>query len=137
MVGDGVAALVRPRLCHARACPWMADAIADFSRDYGSHAADASQPFPGARAVLSECAAAGWRMAVCTNKPEAAARILLDSLGLTRFVCAVGGGDSFPVRKPDPAHLLATLEHAGGDIDRRSWLAITPTTSPRRQAGRA
>jgi phosphoglycolate phosphatase-like HAD superfamily hydrolase len=28
---------------------------------------------------------------------------------------AVGGDDSFPARKPDPAHLLATLEAAGGD----------------------
>jgi phosphoglycolate phosphatase len=28
---------------------------------------------------------------------------------------AIGGGDSFPVRKPDPAHLLATLRAAGGD----------------------
>ena len=27
----------------------------------------------------------------------------------------MGAGDSFPVRKPDPAHLLATLRAAGGD----------------------
>ena len=27
---------------------------------------------------------------------------------------AIGGGDSFPMRKPDPRHLLATLEAAGG-----------------------
>jgi phosphoglycolate phosphatase len=58
---------------------------------------------------------AGWRLAICTNKPEAAARALLESLGLMKFLCAVGGGDSFPVRKPDPAHLLATLREAGGD----------------------
>jgi len=31
---------------------------------------------------------------------------------------AVGGGDSFPVRKPDPAHLLATLAAAGADRSR-------------------
>jgi phosphoglycolate phosphatase len=35
-------------------------------------------------------------------------------LGLTPFFIAVGGGDSYPVRKPDPAHLLATLADAGG-----------------------
>jgi phosphoglycolate phosphatase len=55
---------------------------------------------------------------VCTNKPEAAARILLDAVGLGRFMAAVGGGDSFPVRKPDPAHLLATLRAAGGSRER-------------------
>ena len=31
---------------------------------------------------------------------------------------AVGGGDSFPVRKPDPAHMTATLAAAGGTADR-------------------
>jgi phosphoglycolate phosphatase len=32
---------------------------------------------------------------------------------MDRFA-ALGGGDSFPVRKPDPGHLLATIEAAGG-----------------------
>ncbi len=31
------------------------------------------------------------------------------------FFDAIGGGDSFPARKPDPAYLLATIEAAGGD----------------------
>ena len=39
-------------------------------------------------------------------------------LGLQPLLAAIGGGDSFPVRKPDPAHLLATLEAAGGVPDR-------------------
>ena len=30
------------------------------------------------------------------------------------LLCAVGGGDSFSTRKPDPAHLLATLTRAAG-----------------------
>ena len=57
----------------------------------------------------------GWRLAVCTNKLEVAARSLLGALGLAEYFAAIGGGDSFPVRKPDPAHLLATLQAAGGD----------------------
>jgi phosphoglycolate phosphatase len=56
---------------------------------------------------------AGWRLAVCTNKPEAAARVLLSGLGLDRHFSALGGGDSFPMRKPDPGHLRATLAAAG------------------------
>jgi phosphoglycolate phosphatase len=40
---------------------------------------------------------------------------LLAALGLAALFAAVGGGDSFPVRKPDPAHLLATLKAAGGE----------------------
>ena len=42
---------------------------------------------------------------------------LLQALGLMPMLSAVGGGDSFPVRKPDPAHLLATLARAGGTAD--------------------
>jgi phosphoglycolate phosphatase len=57
-------------------------------------------------------------LAVCTNKPEAAARALLAALGLAGSFAAIGGGDSFPVRKPDPAHVLATLAAAGGVASR-------------------
>jgi phosphoglycolate phosphatase len=114
MVGDGVAVLTG-RAFAARGTTPDDRAVADFSRDYTAHAADASRPFPGIPAFLREFSELGWRMAVCTNKPEAAARALLESLDLMRFMCAVGGGDSFPVRKPDPAHLLATLRLAAGD----------------------
>lgn len=113
MIGDGVAVLVR-RAFAARAVPPDDRAVAEFGRDYDAHVAEESRPFAGVTEFLSEFAAAGWRMAVCTNKPEAAARKLLDSVGLGHLVEAVGGGDSFPVRKPDPAHLLATLRMTGG-----------------------
>jgi phosphoglycolate phosphatase len=38
-------------------------------------------------------------------------------VGLLPLLCAIGGGDSFSTRKPDPAHLLATLAQAGGHAD--------------------
>ena len=57
----------------------------------------------------------GWRLAVCTNKPEVPARALLAGLGMEGFFAAIGAGDSFPVKKPDPRHLLATIDLAGGD----------------------
>lgn len=114
MIGDGVSVLVG-RAFAARGLTPDEQAVADFSRDYNAHVADASRPFPGVPGFLRGHAAMGWRLAVCTNKPEAAARALLESLGLMQFLCAVGGGDSFPMRKPDPAHLLATLRAAGGE----------------------
>jgi phosphoglycolate phosphatase len=48
----------------------------------------------------------------------APARDLLAALGLLDLFAAIGGGDSYPVRKPDPAHLLATLAQAGGIASR-------------------
>ncbi len=113
MVGDGVAKLVE-RAFAARGVDQDGAALAEFSDDYARHAAVESGLFPGVAATLQALAAEGWRLAVCTNKPEGAARSLLDALGLSPLLAAVGGGDSFPVRKPDPAHLLATLDAAGG-----------------------
>jgi phosphoglycolate phosphatase len=52
-------------------------------------------------------------MAVCTNKPEAAARIILKALGLERFFTVVTGGDSTAFRKPDPRHLAGALAALG------------------------
>lgn len=114
MVGDGVAKLVERAFA---ACGHVPDpgAVAEFSADYAAHAAIATTAYPGVPAGLRSLVDEGWHLAVCTNKPEAAARSLLSALGLARYFAVIGGGDSFPVRKPDAAHLLATLKASGGD----------------------
>jgi len=114
MIGDGVRALVTKALT-ARGLPFDEAALDRFTADYTAAASDQTRPFAGIPEVLDSLAAEGWRMAVCTNKPEEAARKLLDDLGLAGHFAALGGGDSFPVRKPDPAHLIATLAAAGGE----------------------
>lgn len=114
MVGDGTRALVERALA-ARGRSFDAAALDAFLADYTAHAAVATRPFAGVPEALDALAAAGWRLAVCTNKPEAATRALLGALGLLGRFAAIGAGDSFPARKPDPAHPLATLRLAGGD----------------------
>jgi phosphoglycolate phosphatase len=111
MVGDGARALVERALA-ARAQPFDKPALDAFLDDYTRHAAVETRPYAGIEAVLDCLAEAGWRLAVCTNKPEAAARELLEALGLAGRFAALGGGDSFATRKPDPRHLLATLARA-------------------------
>jgi len=116
MVGDGVAVLVsRAFAVHDRQ-PDAAD-LAHFATDYAAHVAVDSTLYPDVLPALTGLAQDGWRLAVCTNKPEHTARALLCALGLLPLLCAIGGGDSFAVRKPDPAHLLATLSrtHASPD----------------------
>lgn len=113
MIGDGVRVLVGRALA-GRGLPFDEAVLAAFAADEAISRARLTAPFPGIAAALDALQAAGWRLAVCTNKPEAAARGLLASLGLAGRFAAIGGGDSFPVRKPDPGHLRATLEAAGG-----------------------
>ncbi len=114
MIGDGAAALVAKAFA-GRAMPPSPAALPAFLADYGAHAVDQTCAYPGIPEALAVLRDAGWRMAVCTNKPENAARTVLDGLALSPFFAAVGGGDSFATRKPDPAHLFATLAAAGGE----------------------
>ncbi len=113
-IGDGAMALVRRALA-ARERPATEAGLRALMADYVEAMTDQSAPYPGAAQALDALAAAGWRIAVCTNKPEAPARKLLTATGLMQHIAAVGGGDSFAARKPDPAHVLATLAAAGGD----------------------
>jgi len=116
MVGDGVAKLVERALA-ARGRTVRPHDVAEYSADYMTHVAVKSVLFPGVTETLNALASEGWRLAVCTNKPEAATRAVLSALDVTGMFAAIGAGDSFPVRKPDPAHLLATLRAAGGTPD--------------------
>jgi phosphoglycolate phosphatase len=116
MVGDGVAVLVtRAFAAHGREAD--GDAVAALTEDYSTHVAVDSKLYPHVLPVLGGLAGQGWRLAVCTNKPERAARRLLQALGLLDMMQAVAGGDSFPFRKPDPRHLLEALAQAGGRRD--------------------
>ena len=112
MIGDGVRVLLE-RACTARGIALDEESFDHFMADYEANAAVLTQPFDGIPELLGALGDAGWRLAVCTNKPEAAARVLLSGLGLDRHFSALGGGDSFPMRKPDPGHLRATLTAAG------------------------
>ena len=73
-----------------------------------------TRAYPGAEAALARLAGAGVRLAVCTNKPQAPALAILDALGLRAYFAAVVGVGPDGLRKPDPRHLLAAIERAGG-----------------------
>ncbi len=116
MVGDGAPALVQKAFAARGGTPDAA-AIPEFLADYGEHAAEETRAFPGVADTLPVLREAGWRLAVCTNKPLAPTRSLLAALGLGGAFDAIGAGDSFPVRKPDPGHLLATLALLDGSAE--------------------
>lgn len=113
MVGDGARALLRRGLAAAGAPAPEAEVERWFGvllEHYRAHVAEASHPFEGVPETLDALRAAGARCAVCTNKPIAHTRALLDALDLSGHFEVVLGGDSLPVRKPDPGHLLAALD---------------------------
>jgi phosphoglycolate phosphatase len=117
MIGDGTAKLVERSLAARGQKPQSGDLDA-FTADYTAHVAVATRAFPGVEETLGVLKSAGWQFAICTNKRVAATRSLLEALGMAHWFAAIGGGDSFPVRKPNPAHLLATLKEADGTATR-------------------
>jgi phosphoglycolate phosphatase len=50
---------------------------------------------------------------VLTNKPVRPARGICEGLGLAGYFLHIYGGDSFPVKKPDPMGLRALMEETG------------------------
>ena len=87
-----------------------------FLDHYGDCLTDSTVAFDGVVAALEALAGEGLRLGVCTNKPQAMSETILEHLDLARFFASVLGGDSLGVRKPDPAHLLATIRRAGGEV---------------------
>lgn len=90
--------------------------------------------YPGAVEALDALEAAGWGLAVCTNKPAALAETLLVRLQLRPRFRAMLGADSLAVRKPDPLHLLETIARAGGVRERAVLIGDTVND---REAARA
>ncbi|MFO1183687.1 MAG: HAD-IA family hydrolase [Bauldia sp.] len=118
MIGTGALALVKRGFAasgRAIAPEKEEHLFQRFLLHYRAKIADLSRPYPGCLAALDRFAAAGWRLAVCTNKLESLSLQLFDTLGLTSRFAAIAGADTFGVRKPDPAMLFATIRRAGGD----------------------
>ncbi len=103
-VGDGARVLVQRALGPARQ-ELLDDGVAAFMVYYGAHLLDVTRPYPGIVEALAALGERGVVLSVLTNKPVVMSRAILDGLGLLPRFIDVIGGDSLPVRKPDPAGL--------------------------------
>lgn len=112
-IGDGVGVLAT-RVLALRGREASKQDIAAFAADYAARPAERSLLFPGVQQALDALLRDGWLISICTNKPEAPARALLAAVGIADYFTAIGAGDTYPVRKPDPAHLIATIVAGGG-----------------------
>jgi phosphoglycolate phosphatase len=100
---------------------------AEFIAHYAAHIADRSRPFPQLEATLAQLAAAGHRLAVCTNKLEWLSKRLLDALRLADRFAAICGQDTFGMQKPDPQVFRLTVRRAGGEPERAIMVGDSKT----------
>jgi phosphoglycolate phosphatase len=114
MIGDGARALVARALA-AMGHDAEIDALhARFTARYAEVPCRHSTPFDGAAELLAGLRRGGWRLGLCTNKPQLPTLGLLCALDLEQAFDAVIGGDVLPgIRKPDPRHLAAVLDQLG------------------------
>lgn len=103
---------------------------------YARHIVRETRIYDGVEAALDALAAAGWGLAVCTNKPEGLAEMLLTQLGLRERFRAMLGADSLAFRKPDPRHLWETIARAGGSPERAAMVGDTATDRETARAAR-
>lgn len=87
--------------------------MARFLSDYEKEPVRLTRPYPCVRETLETLWGQGYRLGVCTNKPEHLARAVLAGLDLARFFEAIIGADTVGARKPDPASLLAAHRQLG------------------------
>lgn len=95
--------------------------------DYDQNIYIETELYPGVVASLDEFRKQGWLLAICTNKPIRQARRLLVELKIDSYFAAVSGADSFEFRKPDPRHLIQTIELAGGHPQKSIMVGDTNT----------
>jgi len=117
MIGRGARALIAHGFAAAGAELVEDDMPALFDRfiaAYRARIADESLPFAGAVAALDLLRNAGAVLAVCTNKPTDLSVALLAALGVADRFAAIVGPDAAQAAKPDPRHILAAIDRAGG-----------------------
>ena len=130
MVGHGAREMIRAGMAAtgAPATEGDLDRMMDgFLPHYEAHIADHSRPFDGVIDVLETLNARSARLGVCTNKRERLSIALLKTLKIDHYFRAIIGADTLPVKKPDPGHLLGTIDRVGGSPDRAVMIGDSTT----------
>jgi len=130
-VGNGAPTLMRRSLALAtKSTPdgideqLFSSAYAFFLQYYREHKLDFTYAYEGVLEALKALqelhdapSGPARTMAVLTNKPVRPARGICEGLGLAGYFLHIYGGDSFPVKKPDPFGLRSLMDEAGASPD--------------------
>jgi len=94
---------------------------------YGKDIATHTTIYPGAREAVSRLRDAGYKVGICTNKPEGLAEQLMAALDFRDAFHSLVGADTLPVRKPDPMPFIEAVTRAGGNPARAVLVGDTQT----------
>jgi phosphoglycolate phosphatase len=91
---------------------------AEFSKHYQKRCGTRSHLYPHVRETLLALRAAGVKLVVMTNKEGRYTQTVLDAHQMTPLFDRVISGDTFPVKKPNPAGITDCLKQFGLSSDR-------------------
>ena len=112
-IGNGVGVLVE-KVSKLRGIPQSEhERLASNFISHYDTAVHLTHPYPGTVQALKVLKSAGHRLGICTNKPFKPTIAVLEHLGIDTYFDSVFGGDTLPVRKPDPEPLHATFKALG------------------------
>jgi len=106
-VGHGVTVLIRRALGEQAGDGEVEKGLAFFLDHYAHHLLDNTIAYPGVREALEGLR--DQRLAILTNKPSGFSREIVEGLGLAPYFFEIYGGDSFPLKKPDPTGIQTLM----------------------------
>lgn len=111
-VGNGIRKLMIRAVPGGEANPAFDKALEDFTRHYGAHSQDRTQPYDGILEMLDRLSAEGVKHAIVSNKIDFAVKALSRAYFGERM-CAAIGDDPSRARKPAPDSVFAAMREMG------------------------
>lgn len=124
-VGNGAKKLVERAVPAQASAGQMRAVFETYTEHYALHLEDRTRPYDGIEALLSALFARGVRIAVVSNKPDAAAKPLVARRFGALVAVTVGeGGDVLP--KPAPGGTLLAMRQLDADPKRSLYVGDSP-----------
>ena len=111
-VGNGIRRLMVRAVPGGEANPAFDKALEDFTRHYGAHSRDRTQPYDGILEMLDQLSAEGVKHAIVSNKIDFAVKALSRAYFGERM-CAAIGDDPSRAKKPAPDSVFAAMREMG------------------------
>ena len=129
LAGRGIANLVRGMLdfrgCYSEET--YKKVYHDYDTAYNANPSYKSKVFDGLKEVLDTIKARGVRIAIVSNKPDFAARSVVNELYGENYFDFVSGQVPGGVLKPDPAVVLSVMDRFGASHDECIYVGDTST----------
>ncbi len=120
-VGNGAARLMELSVPLGRANPIFESCFLDFGTHYSLNARNKTEPYKGITELMEALYRKAYKLAIVSNKPDAAVRALAEAYFRPYIKVAVGERPDVR-KKPAPDSVLAALEELGSSREKAVYV---------------